>query len=124
MKGFASGRGPHSSAWSRIRPTATRCRLRYSQWSRMLPLPNGGRTGDPRIGFYNLGTSGFLDEDSVFARVDYNLSDKDRLSTRYNANKSLTKAVFRRGQGTNRARPGAAPERENHCKPTPSAPPC
>jgi hypothetical protein len=60
----------------------------------MLPLPNGGATGDPRIGFYNLGASGFMNEDSVFARVDYNLSSNDRLSTRYNANKSLTKAVF------------------------------
>jgi len=72
----------------------------------LLPLPNGGLTGDPRIGFYNLGTSGFLDEDSVFARVDYNLSAKDRVSTRYNANKSLTKAVFGVAKGQTGPAPG------------------
>src|SRR5947209_16783764 len=51
-----------------------------------LPLPNGGPTPDPRIGFYNLSGSGLMDEDSVFVRADYNLSDKDRLSGRYNGN--------------------------------------
>lgn len=65
----------------------------------MLPLPNAGATGDPRIGFRAEGRSGFLDEDSIFARVDYNLSTKDRLSMRYNANSSLTLTHFGVGTG-------------------------
>ena len=72
----------------------------------MLPLPNGSPTADPRIGFYNLAGSGLLNEDSVFTRVDYNFSDKDRLSTRYNANKSLTKAIFGVGVGQTGPAPG------------------
>src|SRR5436309_3202087 len=49
----------------------------------MLPLPNAAASADPRVGFRNEGPSGFLDDDSGFARVDYDLSDKDRLSARY-----------------------------------------
>src|SRR5260370_41389450 len=72
----------------------------------MLPLPNAGSTADPRIGFYNLGGSGLLDENSVFARVDYIFSANDRLSARYNANKSLTKAIFGVGKGQIGPAPG------------------
>jgi len=65
----------------------------------MLPLPNAGASADPRVAFRNEGRSGFLDEDSGFARVDYDLSDKDRLSARYSANSSLTKTHFGVGTG-------------------------
>jgi hypothetical protein len=65
----------------------------------MLPLPNAGGSADPRVGFRNEGRSGFLNEDSIFVRVDYNLSAKDRLSTRYNANSSLTRTHFGVGTG-------------------------
>ncbi|MEW5978607.1 MAG: TonB-dependent receptor [Acidobacteriota bacterium] len=65
----------------------------------MLPLPNAGATADPRVGFRNEGRSGFLNENSIFVRVDYNLSDRDRLSTRYSANSSLTKTHFGVGTG-------------------------
>ena len=71
----------------------------------MLPLPNAGASADPRVGFRNEGRSGFLDEDSVFVRVDFNLTAKDRLSTRYNANSSLTKTHF--GVGTGQIAPSA-----------------
>jgi Carboxypeptidase regulatory-like domain len=65
----------------------------------MLPLPNEEGSTDPRVGFRNEGRSGFLNEDSVFVRGDYNLSEKDRLSARYNANSSLTKTHFGVGTG-------------------------
>ena len=65
----------------------------------MLPLPNAGPSADPRVGFRNEGRSGFLNEDSAFARGDLDLSEKDRLSARYNANKSLTKTHFGVGVG-------------------------
>jgi Carboxypeptidase regulatory-like domain len=65
----------------------------------MLPLPNAAGSADPRVGFRNEGRSGFLDEDSVFVRVDYNLSAKDRFSARYNANSSLTRTYFGVGTG-------------------------
>ena len=73
---------------------------------KMLPLPNGGPTADPRIGFYNLAGSGVLNENSVFTRVDYNISEKDRVSTRYNANKSMTEAIFGVGTGQIGPAPG------------------
>lgn len=72
----------------------------------MLPLPNAGPTTDPRIGFYNLAGSGLMDENSVFVRVDYNISGKDRLSGRYNGNKSLTEAIFGVGKGQVGPAPG------------------
>ncbi|MBO0798456.1 MAG: TonB-dependent receptor, partial [Blastocatellia bacterium] len=65
----------------------------------MLPLPNAAGSNDPRVGFRNEGYSDFLDEDSVFVRGDYNLSEKDRFSARYNANSSLTKTHFGVGVG-------------------------
>jgi Carboxypeptidase regulatory-like domain/TonB dependent receptor len=65
----------------------------------MLPLPNASGSADSRVGFRNEGRSGFLREDSVFVRGDYNLSDKDRLNARYNANASLTKTHFGVGEG-------------------------
>jgi hypothetical protein len=72
----------------------------------MLPLPNAGPSQDPRIGLYNLAGSGLMNEDSVFARVDYNVSEKDRLSGRYNGNKSLTRAIFGVGTGQIGPAPG------------------
>lgn len=71
-----------------------------------LPLPNGGPTADPRIGFYNLAGSGLVNEDSVFTRVDYNITDQDRLSGRYNANQSKTLAIFGVGRGQTGPAPG------------------
>ncbi len=72
----------------------------------MLPLPNGAQTADPRIGFYNLAGSGLMDEDSVFPRFDYNFTPNDRVSVRYNYNKSLTKAIFGVGKGQVGPAPG------------------
>lgn len=71
-----------------------------------LPLPNGGPTADPRIGFYNLAGSGVLTENSVFTRFDYNFSSKDRLSTRYNANQSMTETIFGVANGQRAPSPG------------------
>src|SRR5262245_32351498 len=65
----------------------------------MLPLPNAGASADPRVGFRNEGRSGLLTENSLFVRGDYNLSEKDRLSARYNANESLTHTHFGVGTG-------------------------
>jgi hypothetical protein len=72
----------------------------------MLPLPNGAITADPRIGFYNLSGSGLLDENSFFGRVDYNFTANDRLGIRYNANESMTKAIFGVGTGQTGPAPG------------------
>jgi len=72
----------------------------------MLPLPNGGVSSDPRVGYYDLAGSGLLDENSVFARVDYNLSGKDRLGFRYNGNKSLTNSINGVGKGQISPSPG------------------
>jgi hypothetical protein len=61
----------------------------------MLPLPNGEvNNADPRLASYNEGRSGLMNENSFFARGDYNLTEKDRLSARYNANQSLTQTHF------------------------------
>jgi hypothetical protein len=66
----------------------------------MLPLPNAGVSeDDPNVGFRNEGRSGVLNENSAFVRGDYNLSEKDRLSARYNANESLTVSHFGVGTG-------------------------
>jgi carboxypeptidase family protein len=65
----------------------------------MLPLPNAGGSPDPRVVFRNDGYSGYLREDSVFVRGDYNLSEKDRINARYNANDSLTKTFYGVGVG-------------------------
>ena len=72
----------------------------------MLPLPNGAATADPRIGFYNFAESGLLEENSVFARIDYSITSKDRLSGRYNANKSLTETIFGVATGQRAPSPG------------------
>jgi hypothetical protein len=71
-----------------------------------LPLPNGGPTDEPRIGRYNLAASGLMNEDSAFGRGDYNVSDNDRLSARYNYNKSMTEAYFGVGRGQIGPAPG------------------
>ena len=83
----------------------------------MLPLPNAAGSADPRVGFRNEGRSGFLNEDSVFVRVDYNLSAKDRLSTRYNANSSLDENPLRCRHGPDRAFRRAAAKRKSHLHP-------
>jgi hypothetical protein len=72
----------------------------------MLPLPNGGATADSRIGFYNFAGSGLLEENSFFTRVDYVVTDNDRLSFRYNANKSLTETIFGVATGQRAPSPG------------------
>jgi hypothetical protein len=72
----------------------------------MLPLPNGGATADPRIGFYNFAGSGLLEENAFFTRVDYLVSSNDRLSFRYNANKSLTETIFGVAAGQRGPSPG------------------
>ena len=66
----------------------------------MLPLPNGSVSPtEPRVAAYTRGVADLLNEDTMFARTDYNISSGDRLSFRYNLNSSLTRTNFGVAQG-------------------------
>jgi hypothetical protein len=72
----------------------------------MLPLPNGPVSpSEPRTGQYRRGVSDLLDEDSGAFKLDYNISSKDRLTGRYNANGSLTNVNFGVARGQVQTQP-------------------
>jgi len=60
-----------------------------------LPLPNGPVSpSEPRLGTFVMNYSNALTEDTLSVKTDYMPTSKDRLSVRYNYNKSFTKSWF------------------------------
>jgi hypothetical protein len=61
----------------------------------LLPLPNGPDSpSEPRLGTFAKSYSNALSEDTFSVKVDDTITSKDRLSVRYNYNKSFTKSWF------------------------------
>lgn len=72
-----------------------------------MPLPNAGTTSfEPRLGYYNETTNSKLTENSGSVKVDYQITDSDKLSVRWNGNGSLTFDPFGVSQGQVRYVPG------------------
>ena len=73
----------------------------------MLPLPNGAISdADPRLGWYNRAVADRLEENTVTAKVDYQVSPKDRLELRYNLNQNETGDFFGVARGQTKVAPG------------------
>ena len=66
----------------------------------LLPLPNGPTSAaDPRLGQYTKAVSNQLTEDTFGIKVDHNFTVNDRLSVRFNSNKSNSVSYFGIGNG-------------------------
>ncbi|MBZ5607573.1 MAG: carboxypeptidase regulatory-like domain-containing protein [Acidobacteriia bacterium] len=66
----------------------------------LLPLPNGPvSAADPRLAQYTTAVSNQLTENTFGIKVDYNMTDKDRLAVRFNSNKSDSVSYFGIGNG-------------------------
>lgn len=73
----------------------------------MLPLPNGPASpSDPRLGNYVQNFSDPLSENTGSIKGDYIIGPNDRLSGRYNINKSSTQTYFGVGRGQVQTAPG------------------
>ncbi len=68
-----------------------------------IPLPNAGITSfNPGLGYYNGVRTATLTENNVCFKIDYQLTDNDRISLRYNQSPSTTLSPFGISEGQSR----------------------
>ncbi len=73
----------------------------------MLPLPNGAISeSEPRLGWYNRAVADRLEENTVSAKIDYKVSEKDSIEFRYNLNQNETGDFFGVARGQEKVAPG------------------